>query len=304
MELRQLRYFVKAAQTLNFSEAAKALAVTQSTLSQQIRQLEGELDAQLFDRNSHSVVLTEEGEQLLPLAIKTLYSADTCRERIDDLKHVTAGTLNIGVTYSFSPILTETVLSFMKRYPCVKLNIYYKTMEELMELLERREVDFVLAFRPSRKMYDDIESHVLFDNHLSVIVRNGHPLSRKKDITLSELEDYEMVLPSKGLQARNAFEKLISGYDYSFKVRVELSEVNILLKLIKNSDLVSILSEATIHDDSQVKAVPIKAEGNEMAGCVHVLKNSYRKHSAVEFMHMLCQTNAILERLNSFWFEQ
>ena len=149
MELRQLRYFVKAAELLNFSEAAKAVCVTQSTLSQQIRQLEIELDTQLFERNSHAVALTEEGEALLPAAIKTLYSADTCRERIDDLRRLTAGTLNIGVTYSFSPILTETVIEFMKHYPNVKLNIHYKTMEELMRMLSRREVDFVLAFRPS-----------------------------------------------------------------------------------------------------------------------------------------------------------
>ena len=61
MELRQLKYFVKAAEKLNFSEAAKALFITQSTLSQQIRQLEQEMNTQLFERNSHAVYLTESG---------------------------------------------------------------------------------------------------------------------------------------------------------------------------------------------------------------------------------------------------
>ena len=59
MELRQLRYFLKVAELLNFSEASKALFVTQSTLSQQIKQLETELDSTLFERNSHEVTLTE-----------------------------------------------------------------------------------------------------------------------------------------------------------------------------------------------------------------------------------------------------
>ena len=113
MELRQLRYFVKAAETLNFSEAAKGLYITQSTLSQQIRQLETELDVQLFQRNSHEVTLTEAGAELLPYAKETLYAADTCKEHIRDLQQLLTGTLNIGVTYSFSPILTETVLAFM-----------------------------------------------------------------------------------------------------------------------------------------------------------------------------------------------
>ena len=165
MELRQLRYFVKAAETLNFSEAAKGLYITQSTLSQQIRQLETELDVQLFQRNSHEVTLTEAGAELLPYAKETLYTADTCKEHIRDLQQLLTGTLNIGVTYSFSPILTETVLAFMKLYPEVKLNIFYKTMTELMQMLVKREVDFVLAFKPTRR-YEQIESHILFDNHL------------------------------------------------------------------------------------------------------------------------------------------
>lgn len=72
MELRQLKYFVKTAETLNFSEAARLLFITQSTLSQQIRSLEQELGTMLFVRDSHGVVLTESGEKLLPQAKKTL----------------------------------------------------------------------------------------------------------------------------------------------------------------------------------------------------------------------------------------
>ncbi|MDO4172628.1 MAG: LysR family transcriptional regulator, partial [Prevotellaceae bacterium] len=122
MELRQLKYFVKVADTLNFSEAAKALCVTQSTLSQQVKQLEGELGTQLLIRSSHSVTLTEAGEELLPYAQKTLHDAELCMVRINDLNQLSAGTLNIGVTYSFSPILTETLLLFMRMYPQIKLN--------------------------------------------------------------------------------------------------------------------------------------------------------------------------------------
>ena len=66
MELRQLRYFVKTAETLNFSEASRALFITQSTLSQQIKQLELEIGAPLFMRDSRTVQLTEAGSELLP----------------------------------------------------------------------------------------------------------------------------------------------------------------------------------------------------------------------------------------------
>ena len=124
MELRQRKYFVKIAETLSFSKASKQLFITQSTLSQQIHQLEQEMQTPLFQRNTHSVSLTEAGEVLLPYALRTIHAADTCVDRMHDLQELLAGTLNIGVTYSFSPILTETLITFMNQYPNVKLNIF------------------------------------------------------------------------------------------------------------------------------------------------------------------------------------
>lgn len=299
MEFRQLKYFVKVAETLNFSEASKTLFITQSTLSQQIKQLEQEMNAQLFQRNSHSVTLTEAGEELLPYALQTLHAANTCVERIHDLQELLTGTLNIGVTYSFSPILTETLVTFMKAYPNVKMNIYYKPMEELMEILERREIDFLLAFKPS-KYYEQIESHILFDNYLAVIVHQDHPLAKKDKVSLVELERYEIALPSKGLQARNAFDIIFSKYFLQLKTRIELNEVNILLKLIRQSNMVTILSEATIHGEQGIKAIPLDIPGNEMSGCVHMLKKTYRKRSAQEFIRLLSESNAIRQRMHEW----
>ncbi len=86
MELRQLRYFAKAAETLNFSDAAKCLNIAQSSLSQQIKQLEDELGIQLFIRNYHSIRLTEAGEAMLPFALRTIHEAEACADRIHDLR--------------------------------------------------------------------------------------------------------------------------------------------------------------------------------------------------------------------------
>ena len=116
MELRQLKYFVKVAELLSFSKAAKALFITQSTLSQQIKQLEDELDMALFFRNNHKVSLTEAGETFLEGAKKTLAEADDNKAKILDLAQGHRGVLNIGVTYSFGSILTESVLAFTKYF--------------------------------------------------------------------------------------------------------------------------------------------------------------------------------------------
>lgn len=297
MEIRHLKYFVKIAETLNFSEAAKTLFITQSTLSQQIRQLEQEVNAQLFERNNHNVRLTEAGEELLPYARRTLQASQACLDRIQDLRDMQVGTLNIGMTYSFSSILTETLFMFIKRYPKVKLNIYNKPMAELMKMLEHDEVDFALTFRPA-ELNKSIESHFLFDNHLAVIVRNDHPLAKKETISISELEQYELALPAKSLQARNAFDVMCAGCSYDLKVKMELNEVNMLLKLVKQIGIITILSETTIYNEEGIKAIPIDLKIKEMEGCIHMKKNVYRKQSVLEFIQLLRESNVVRRKKN------
>ena len=298
MELRQLRYFAKAAETLNFSHAANCLNMAQSSLSQQIKQLEDELGTQLFIRDSHSIRLTEAGEEMLPFALRTIHDAEACADRIRDLRKMLTGTINIGVTHSFSPILTETVISFLKMYPKIKVNIVYKQMNELMELLSNHELDFVLAFKPIQPL-PDVESHILFQNTLSVIVGNNHPLASKDKVSISELEKYDLAFPSKGLQARNAFDNMVSDYN-KFKIRIELNDVNTLLKLVRQTNLVTVLAEDSIYGVCDVKAVPINVPDNQMSGCVHLLKETYRKHSMQEFIRILTESIAV-KRFQNNW---
>ena len=299
MELRQQKYFIRVAECLNFSEAAKESCISQSTLSQQIKQLEQELGSELFLRNSRTVSLTEAGMELLPYARTTIKDADACIERIRDLKDILTGTMNIGVTYSFSPILTETIFSFIKKYPKVKLNIFYKPMSELMDMLRDRKVDFVLAFKPSAPM-EGIESHILFQNYLAAIVSSTHSLASEKKVSLEQIAQHGIALPSKGLQARNMLDKVLERYNFNLKARIELNDPDILLNLVRQSNLVTVLAEASIHNERGVKAVPIDIPDNEMVGCVHTLEDSYRKHSMLEFIKMLCESVAVRERINSW----
>ena len=186
----------------------------------------------------------------------------------------------------------------MKMYPRIKLNIIYKPMSELMDLLGKRELDFVLAFKPTQPVVG-VESHFLFQNSLSAVVRTTHPLASKEKISLSELMNYELALPSKGLQARNALDNLITDYS-DFHIRIELNEVNILLKLIRQTSLVTVLAEDSIYSERDVKAVPLDVPDNEMTGCVHILKDTYHKQSMKEFVRLLSESLAVKKRQNSW----
>ena len=294
MELRQLKYFIKTAETLNFSEAARSLYITQSTLSQQVRTLEDELGCPLFHRDSHSVVLTEYGERMLPLARQTVIDADTCKSQIKDLQEVLTGTLNIGSTFSFGPILKESVKKIINEYPGIHLNLISRSMEELMEKLRRREVDLVMAFRPNVP-FDDIESRILFEDHLSVIMRKDHPLSDRESLSVEELRRHRLAMPTKGLQARNLIDKYINFDNSDFVVSLEINAVYSLLDVVESSNLLTILSDAAIKDRQTLKAIPLDVPDNQMQGCVHVLKKTYLKRSAEVFIKILRESLSIVD---------
>lgn len=294
MELRQLKYFVKVGELLNFTEAAKELYVSQSTLSQQIRALEDELRCALLTRDSHSVSLTEEGRYFLADARKTLQQAQQCVDRITDVQNLEEGELNIGCTHSFGTILRETMLDFTTQHPNIHLNARFKTMEELMGMLQRQEVDFALSYKP-HEAFENIESHVLFDNKLCVFLSADHPMASRfagREITLGEMQELTYAMPTRGMQARNLFEMLVDDKGYTFDIRLEINEVNTITDIVRNSGFATVLSRAAVTAQSGLVAVPIDVTGNNIEGCFHIVKGKYVKRSVKEFIRILSNKNA------------
>lgn len=299
MELRQLRAFVKVVETLNFSEAAKQLCMTQSTLSQNIKQLEERLQVQLFYRNSREVILTEAGSELLPFARNTVQQSDNCMNRINDLNNLRCGTLNVGVTRSFNRIVDVTVLQFIKEYPNIKLNIVYKPMGELMASLTQRKLDFVLSYKPSMD-YPQVESHVIFEDRLSLVVHKEHRMADRTSVTLDELTKCRLILQSKGSQGRNVLDRILEENEMTLEPQIEINQVSPLLRLVHNRHLATILASTTVSTHPDLVAIPIDCPDCKMEGAYHILIDSYRKKSIHEFMRILIESEE-MHKLRERW---
>lgn len=299
MELRNLKAFVTAARLLNFTEAARELCITQSTFSQTIKQLEDETSYALFFRNSHEVQLTEAGAELLPYAERAIHTADDCTHRMEDLRELRCGQLSIGITHSFNQVLHETLKEYMHLYPGIKLNIVYKPMTELIECLQRRELDFVLSYRPAER-WQGLISHILFEDNLSVIVKADHPLSMRKSVTLNELAQYPAALPAKGLQARKVLDKILADSDINLNVRLEINEVTPLLRLVRNINIFTVLSSSATEDAPDLRAIPIDHHECHMEGAVIAVKERYVKTASKEFIRILSETSLVKKRINEW----
>lgn len=293
MELRQIRYFLQIAETSSFSEASRQLCVSQSTVSQQIKQLEDELGAELFVRDSHSVKLSDYGIQFLPYAKNIAEDVRSGVARIKDVSGLSVGTINIGATYTFCPLLGKTIEEFMKEHKGISIKLTCASMEELMQMLEDGELDTVLSYRPSRH-FDNIESHILFNSNLCVTARRDHPLAGKDKVRLVDLEKFPMALPSRGLQARNEFDRLLFGQNYRFDVRLEVNDLNMLLDLVSRTDMITFLSAATVKDNPEFCTIDIDHNETEMVGSYHLLKGQYIKMATRAFLKSLIENNAFM----------
>lgn len=300
MELRQLRAFVKIAETCNFSLAAKELYTTQSALSQSLKKLEDELGTKLFHRDNHNVGLTEAGDALLPYAKKTIEDADNCVYKMNDLMNMKCGTLNIGVTHSFRILTSDTLNVFVKRFPNIKLNIFYKTNDELQYMLLHKEIDVALAFKPE-EIAEHIESHNLFEDKLCAIVAKDHVLASKKSITLEEIAEYPLILPAEGTQARSMIDRVLKTHPVDLNPKIVINEITPILMLVSYGDMVSILSGISTKTRPDVVAIPISVTGNIMEGAFHILKDSYFKQSAKEFIKLLCETHLLRLKMDSLF---
>ena len=296
MELRHLKYFVTLAQTLNFSEASRLLYITQGTLSQQIRQLEDEIDAQLFDRTRHSVVLTEAGEELLPLAKKTIEDSEICSDKMRDLKGALSGTLRIGTTTSFSSLLTGTVSRFIREHPGVRLRIQSETAMDLLDMLRNKKFDLVLAFEPVMA-YEELESEPLFRNSLCAIMSKDHPMASRKCLTLEDLENHRILLPGKSLQARRAFDRFLGLDTRKLNVMAEVNDPNLIMDIVQSTNLIAVVSSLAAYYRTNLVAIPLEGGNYTMVGSVHRHREGYRKRAADIFIDML-RESAQIERIS------
>lgn len=288
MELRQLRYFVTVAGTLSFSKAAKALYITQGTLSQQIQQLESELGHELFVRTSHMVALTEAGQELLPLARQTVATADSCKEKMLDMNEGLSGSLNIGMTHSFARLVAPVIRKFSIQNPKVRMNVLYESATALHEMLQAGMLDLIIAFKPAAR-YDDVESKPFTESQLAVIMRKEHPLAVRKSLKFNDLQGYGIVLPGTGTQARKAFEKYINVDTSTLDVRIEMNDPMVILNLIEGTNMLSLMSTLAVHYNPRLTSVPLDGVDRTMHGCVHWLQSAYHKKAAVGFVEMLCE---------------
>lgn len=194
MELRHLRYFVAVADTENVSRAALTLHVSQPALSRQIRDLEVELGFSLLDRGARSVRLTDAGRTFVEGARAVLRRAD---EAVAEARTIATGggrTLDVG--YATSPtvrILPPALRAFQRLQPAVRVRLHDLSTEGMLTGLRDGTLHIAFLVCSTRSLLRGLRSAELARLGTCLAVSPGHPLSRRRRVTLTEISRQPLI---------------------------------------------------------------------------------------------------------------
>lgn len=259
MELRHIRYFVRAAELLHFTRAAESLRVSQPSLSIHIQQLEKELDAPLFERTGRhvrDVRLTEAGRRLLVHAHEMLRSLEKGRQEIADLRGLLCGTVTLGANNFFVPkLMSGCVSEYSAAYPNVDVIVKMANLEDIEKSILAGEMELALAWLPPEST--QIEPEALFSDELVLVVSIAHSLARREEVELRELEGVALALPTIATNTRRLLSAELAKHDVSVTISLEIDDAPARLAFVETARAATLAPRTALEHWPNLRAIPI-----------------------------------------------
>jgi DNA-binding transcriptional LysR family regulator len=192
--LRQLQFFVAAAEAGSVSAAARALSISQSSVTEAIRGLEDDLGVSLFDRQARGLLITHKGSAFLRHAQKILADVATARSAFQSEAEAATGRLSLGVTSLVAGyVLSDILARYRRAFPGIELNVIEDNGDYLQHLLIGGELDVAVLLTSSVKDRLALNVEALVVSPYRLWLPLGHPLAQQDTITLEELAGQPLI---------------------------------------------------------------------------------------------------------------
>jgi LysR family cys regulon transcriptional activator len=204
MNFQQLRSIREAARCgFNLTEVANVLFTSQPGVSRQIRELEEELGIDIFERNGKRLTgLTDPGKGILPIIDRLLLEAENLRQAGQEYSKEATGTLTIATTHTQARyVLPQVVQAFRTAYPAVRIALQQSAPEHIAEWVMSGKADVGIATEGLSR-FDDLISFPCYQWNHVIVVPDGHPLLKFKQVGLAELAAYPLITYDVGFTGR------------------------------------------------------------------------------------------------------
>ncbi|CAL2070019.1 LysR family transcriptional regulator [Streptomyces murinus] len=244
MELRQLEYFVAVAEERNFTRAAERVHISQSGVSAQIRRLERELGAELFDRSARTVTLTVAGKAALAHARTALAAAGAVGQAVGEVSDLIRGRLTVGMVVGCTVTpLFDALAAFHRDHPGVELSLLEDNSDRLVEGVRAGAVDLALVGAAAAAP-EGLETLTLISERLVAAVPPGHPLAARPRVALPELVAHPIVCMPPGTGLRTVFDQACAARDLRPVIALQATAADAIADLAARDLAVAVLSES------------------------------------------------------------
>ncbi|GBF15984.1 HTH-type transcriptional regulator GltC [Rhodococcus sp. Br-6] len=244
MELRQLEYFVAVAEEANFTRAAARVHVSQSGISAQIRQLENDLGAPLFDRSTRVAALTVAGEAALAHARAALAAARAVRDAVDDVNQLVRGRLEVGmVTACTVTPLFDALSSFHRAHPGIDVSLREDNSDRLVDDVRAGAVDLALVGVAGAEPAG-LHSFTVVRERLVAAVPRNHPLAQLSSVTLADVCAHPLVTLPPGTGIRTVLDRGCADLNCRASIALQASAPDAVADLATRGLGVAILSDS------------------------------------------------------------
>lgn len=296
MELRQLEYFMAVCKELHFTRAAESLNISQPSLSQQIKHLEGVLGTPLFDRMGRKIAMTEAGEILLAHSKQIFYELEQARAALQDLNGLQRGKLTIGSLITCTNyLLPPAILEFKRLYPNVELSVLGMRSGKITEKVMENELDIGISFLPVKN--EEIESIPLFTEELSLAVPSDHPLAMLEEINMSLLEDVPIVSLPKDYCLRRLIDKSCAEIGITLKPTLEMTTLDSVIQMVNEGIGVTILPKPYLDfmkNENVTTVKLINPTPKREVGFIY-RKDKFMCHITKKFIHQIEEMSQVFQ---------
>ena len=230
VKLELYRVFKEVAEVGNITAAAQALYISQSAVSQSIKQLEHDLQTRLFARNSRGVTLTAEGQMLYEYVRSAMGLLETGEEKLSQTRELQMGKLIIGASDTVtSQFLLPYLDSFHKQHPAIHIQIVSGRSHKVLGLLRSGKVDIAFASTPTDMT--SLDAYPCFPTHSIFVAGNDYPCDFEHVYSLEEISAFPLILLERKASSRLYLERFFLQNGLRLNPEIELGARSLLVDL-------------------------------------------------------------------------
>ncbi len=250
MQIETLKVFCDLVESRSFSRAANRNYITQSAVSQQVKNLESRFETQLLRRDGRTVTPTASGRKFYENSRAILDRYEHLQQEMKSLGQGVAGSIRVATIYSVGIYEMSVVIkSFLKIYPKVNLHVEYSKGAQVYEDCLHGVIDLgIVPYPEARK---GLRTIPLPADKLVLICAPEHPLALRRYIDFKELNEQNFISFEKGLASQRAIEKIFQEQDVNVKVVMEFDNIETIKRSVEIGAGVSLVPFLSVQKEVQ-----------------------------------------------------